>query len=100
MFASFSGIMLVLGGSGITFGTSVLEDMVAKKLSGAARAMCINFVWVVQQPCKCFSAGKTKYKAKFELTDTPDLLGIQQRRQILTCPPSLKSYSVPVRYPA
>ncbi|KAF8608490.1 hypothetical protein BDV93DRAFT_519518 [Ceratobasidium sp. AG-I] len=50
MFASFSGIMLVLGGSGITFGTSVLEDMVAKKLSGAARAACINFVWVVQQP--------------------------------------------------
>lgn len=52
MFASFSGIMLVLGGSGITFGTSVLEDMVAKRLVGAARATCINFVWVVQQPCE------------------------------------------------
>ena len=62
MFASFSGIMLVLGGSGITFGTSVLEDMVAKKLSGAARATCINFIWVVQQPCKYFSDGRPNTK--------------------------------------
>ncbi|CAE6533149.1 unnamed protein product [Rhizoctonia solani] len=50
LFASFSGVMLVLGGSGITFGTSVLEDIIAKKATGAARAMCINFVWAIQHP--------------------------------------------------
>ncbi|KAG9121030.1 hypothetical protein FRC07_003191 [Ceratobasidium sp. 392] len=47
---SFSGVMLVLGGSGITFGTSVLEDLVAKSLDGTARTVCINLVWVVQHP--------------------------------------------------
>ncbi|KAG8768868.1 hypothetical protein FRC12_005313 [Ceratobasidium sp. 428] len=47
---SFSGVMLVLGGSGITFGTSVLEDLVAKSLDGTARTMCVNFVWVVRHP--------------------------------------------------
>ncbi|KAG8742879.1 hypothetical protein FRC10_000799 [Ceratobasidium sp. 414] len=48
--SSFSGVMLVLGGSGVTFGTSILEDIVAKSLDGTARAMCVNFVWVVQHP--------------------------------------------------
>ncbi|QRW12947.1 Ferric reductase like transmembrane component [Ceratobasidium sp. AG-Ba] len=47
---SFSGVMLVLGGSGITFGTSVLEDIIAKSLDGAARTLCVYFVWVVQHP--------------------------------------------------
>ncbi|QRV98391.1 Ferric reductase like transmembrane component [Ceratobasidium sp. AG-Ba] len=47
---SFSGVMLVLGGSGITFGTSILEDIVAKSLNGTARTLCVNFVWVVQHP--------------------------------------------------
>ncbi|KDN42381.1 hypothetical protein RSAG8_06872, partial [Rhizoctonia solani AG-8 WAC10335] len=50
LLASFSGVLLVLGGSGITFGSSVLEDIVAKRASGAARVMCINFVWAIQQP--------------------------------------------------
>ncbi|KAG8695636.1 hypothetical protein FRC08_007649 [Ceratobasidium sp. 394] len=48
--SSFSGVMLVLGGGGITFGTSVLEDIVAKSLDGTARAVCVNFIWVVQHP--------------------------------------------------
>ncbi|KEP48010.1 ferric reductase NAD-binding domain protein [Rhizoctonia solani 123E] len=50
LFASSSGLLLVLGGSGITFGFSVLEDIIAKKASGDARTMCISFVWAVQQP--------------------------------------------------
>ncbi|KAG8719811.1 hypothetical protein FRC09_010590 [Ceratobasidium sp. 395] len=50
MFNSFSGAMLVLGGSGITFGTSVLEELVTKSLSGDSRVLCIQFIWVVQHP--------------------------------------------------
>ncbi|KAG8699553.1 hypothetical protein FRC08_005219, partial [Ceratobasidium sp. 394] len=50
VFASFSGVMLVLGGSGITFGTSVLEDIVAKSLRGDSRVLCLHFIWVVQHP--------------------------------------------------
>lgn len=52
VFASFSGVMLVLGGSGITFGTSVLEDIIFKRLNGTACATCINFVWAVHHPCE------------------------------------------------
>ncbi|ELU42157.1 ferric reductase NAD binding domain-containing protein [Rhizoctonia solani AG-1 IA] len=76
LFASFSGVMLVLGGSGITFGTSVLEDIIAKKASGAARAMCINFVWAIQHPCE--SAAADPYLSTFveivqRAADIPDL---------------------------
>ncbi|KAG9125413.1 hypothetical protein FRC07_007688, partial [Ceratobasidium sp. 392] len=60
VFASFSGAMLVLGGSGITFGTSVLEDLVAKSLSGSSHLVCIHLVWVIQHP-----SASTSFLASF-----------------------------------
>ncbi|KAG9083102.1 hypothetical protein FRC06_004699 [Ceratobasidium sp. 370] len=50
VFTSFSGVMLVLGGSGVTFGTSVLEDLVARSLRGDSRVLCLHLIWVVQHP--------------------------------------------------
>ncbi|CAE6503102.1 unnamed protein product [Rhizoctonia solani] len=73
LFASFSGVMLVLGGSGITFGTSVLEDIIAKKASGAARAMCINFVWAVQHPSAADPYLSTFAEIVQRAADIPDL---------------------------
>ncbi|KAG8742378.1 hypothetical protein FRC10_001600 [Ceratobasidium sp. 414] len=52
MFTSFSGVMLVLGGSGITFGTSVLEDIVAKSIRGdspASVSFLSSFTELVQR---------------------------------------------------
>ncbi|CAE6490798.1 unnamed protein product [Rhizoctonia solani] len=73
LFASFSGVMLVLGGSGITFGTSVLEDIIAKKASGAARAMCINFVWAIQHPSAADPYLSTFVEIVQRAADIPDL---------------------------
>ncbi|QRW25510.1 Ferric reductase like transmembrane component [Rhizoctonia solani] len=69
----FSGVMLVLGGSGITFGTSVLEDIIAKKASGAARAMCINFVWAIQHPSAADPYLSTFVEIVQRAADIPDL---------------------------
>ncbi|CAE7115973.1 unnamed protein product [Rhizoctonia solani] len=73
LFASFSGVMLVLGGSGITFGTSVLEDIIAKKASGAARAMCVNVVWAVQHPSAADPYLSTFAEIVQRAADIPDL---------------------------
>ncbi|CAE6424987.1 unnamed protein product [Rhizoctonia solani] len=73
LFASFSGVMLVLGGSGITFGTSVLEDIIAKKASGTARAMCINFVWAIQHPSAADPYLSTFAEIVQRAADIPDL---------------------------
>ncbi|KAJ1306250.1 hypothetical protein OPQ81_010954 [Rhizoctonia solani] len=73
LFASFSGVMLVLGGSGITFGTSVLEDIIAKKASGAARALCVNFVWAIQHPSAADPYLSTFAEIIQRAADIPDL---------------------------
>ncbi|KAG2004715.1 ferric reductase transmembrane component, variant 2 [Coprinopsis cinerea AmutBmut pab1-1] len=46
IFPSFSGVVLVVGGSGITFGLAMLQDLVAKDLKGESRAKYIELVWV------------------------------------------------------
>jgi len=39
--------MIVVGGSGITFGLSVIKDLVDKDLKGKSRAKVIEFIWTV-----------------------------------------------------
>ncbi|KAG8789513.1 hypothetical protein FRC12_013472 [Ceratobasidium sp. 428] len=47
--ASFSSAMVVCGGSGITFGTSTVEEMVVGAENGSARTRRVELVWVVQE---------------------------------------------------
>ena len=55
-FASFSAAMIVVGGSGITFGLSVIKDLVDKDLKGKSRVKVIEFIWTVPDACKsCLS---------------------------------------------
>jgi len=46
LFASFSAAVLVVGGSGITFGLSMLQDLVNKDVNGESRLKYIELVWV------------------------------------------------------
>ncbi|KAJ7600626.1 hypothetical protein C8J56DRAFT_1019736 [Mycena floridula] len=50
MFASYSAAVLVCGGSGITFGLSVLEDLIEKDMLRKSRVKVIELVWIVQDP--------------------------------------------------
>ncbi|KAI0073832.1 hypothetical protein K474DRAFT_1666113 [Panus rudis PR-1116 ss-1] len=50
LFPSFSGALLVAGGSGITFALSHLHTLIAQDLSGHSRLKVIDLVWVVQDP--------------------------------------------------
>lgn len=49
--SSFSGVVLVAGGSGITFALAALEDLVQKDTAGESRVKIIELVWVVADPC-------------------------------------------------
>ncbi|CAE6467656.1 unnamed protein product [Rhizoctonia solani] len=46
--SSFSSALIVVGGSGITFGTSTVEELVAGAENGRARTKYVELVWVVQ----------------------------------------------------
>ncbi|WVR03427.1 hypothetical protein IAU60_000418 [Kwoniella sp. DSM 27419] len=50
VFASFAGIVLITGGSGITYGLSMLEDLIRKASEGHVRASSVHLVWV----CKTY----------------------------------------------
>ncbi|WVQ76456.1 hypothetical protein IAR50_006124 [Cryptococcus sp. DSM 104548] len=48
--ASYSSVLLVTGGSGVTFALSVLDDLIKKAFMGHCRAKTVHFVWV----CKTY----------------------------------------------
>ncbi|KAJ2919424.1 hypothetical protein MD484_g997, partial [Candolleomyces efflorescens] len=49
VFSSFSSVVLVCGGSGITFGLGMLSDLVKKDLVGECRVKSCELIWVVQE---------------------------------------------------
>jgi len=50
MFASFSAAVFVVGGSGISFALSAIQELIQKDLEGQCRAKFIQLVWSVQDP--------------------------------------------------
>ncbi|WWC97370.1 hypothetical protein V866_004249 [Kwoniella sp. B9012] len=48
VFASYSGIMLIAGGSGITYSLGMFEDVIRKAEEGHLRASTVHFVWAVK----------------------------------------------------
>ncbi|OBZ77685.1 Ferric reductase transmembrane component 3 [Grifola frondosa] len=50
IFASFSGAMFVVGGSGITFALAAVQDLVRKDTVAGSRVRAIELVWSVQDP--------------------------------------------------
>ncbi|KAF4609979.1 hypothetical protein D9613_010568 [Agrocybe pediades] len=54
IFASFSAAVFVVGGSGITYALSAIQDLVEKDLKGESRVKVIELVWIVTDPA-CLS---------------------------------------------
>jgi len=50
IFESYSAVVLVCGGSGISFGLSVLQHLVQKDIEGASRVKVIELIWSIQDP--------------------------------------------------
>jgi hypothetical protein len=50
--------VLVVGGSGITFGLSVVKDLVEKDLKGKSSVKVIELIWSVPDPGKPKSSSK------------------------------------------
>ena len=53
--ASFASAVIVVGGSGVTFATSAVEELIAQAEVGCARTRVIELVWVVQEHSKLHS---------------------------------------------
>lgn len=53
--ASFASAVIVVGGSGVTFATSAVEELIAQAEVGCARTRVIELVWVVQEHSKCLT---------------------------------------------
>jgi ferric-chelate reductase len=48
MFASFSAAVFVVGGSGITFALSTVQELVQRDLEGSSRVKVIELIWCIQ----------------------------------------------------
>lgn len=55
VFSSYSAALIVCGGSGISFGLAVLQEMVHDAFDRSSRARLIDFVWTVQDPTSIIS---------------------------------------------
>ena len=52
LYGSFSGALVVAGGSGITFALGLVQDLIQKDVEGRSRLKAIELVWSVQDPCE------------------------------------------------
>ncbi|KAJ7220513.1 hypothetical protein GGX14DRAFT_431088 [Mycena pura] len=50
MFNSYSAAVFVVGGSGISFALSTIQDLIDKDLRGQSRVKIIELIWTVQDP--------------------------------------------------
>ena len=50
LYAAYSGVVLVAGGSGISYVTGVLHDILQKHASGRSNVRVIEVVWSVADP--------------------------------------------------
>jgi hypothetical protein len=50
IFSSFSAVVLVAGGSGITYCLAILEDLVLKDLNSESRVKSITLLWSIPDP--------------------------------------------------
>ena len=48
IFASFSVVVMVVGGSGVTFATSTVQSLVHDGLKGKSHVKAIELVWMIQ----------------------------------------------------
>ncbi|KAH9166989.1 hypothetical protein EDB89DRAFT_1856948 [Lactarius sanguifluus] len=55
LYTAYSGVVLVAGGSGISYVTSVLDDVLQKHASGNSNVRVIEVVWSVADPVSLYS---------------------------------------------
>ncbi|KAG5734705.1 Ferric reductase transmembrane component 5 [Termitomyces sp. T112] len=50
IFASYSAAVFIVGGSGITFALSAIQDLIREDLGGRSRVKSITLIWSIQDP--------------------------------------------------
>jgi len=50
IFSSYSAVVMLVGGSGISFGLSVIQDLVQKDLQALSRVKTMQLIWMVPNP--------------------------------------------------
>jgi ferric-chelate reductase len=54
VFSSFSGALLVVGGSGISFGLAAAQELVQRAVQGTSNVRTIELVWTTHHACTSF----------------------------------------------
>ena len=62
LYAAYSGVVLVAGGSGISYIMGVLDDMLQKHASGKSRVCVIEVIWAIQDAGKGSSQKKKSFR--------------------------------------
>jgi NAD(P)H-flavin reductase len=72
--STFSSVMIVIGGSGVSFGLAHLEGLVSDCLAGDGRTREVELVWIVREAGQCRLSPARPYDlVKFRyLTDDDD----------------------------
>ncbi len=68
LYTAYSGVVLVAGGSGISYATGVLEDILQKHAAGRSNVRVIEVVWSVADPGKRKLPSAMSRVTAFELT--------------------------------
>ncbi|KAH9991983.1 hypothetical protein BJV74DRAFT_771842 [Russula compacta] len=55
LYTAYSGAVLVVGGSGISYAMSILDDMLQKHANGRSRLRVIEVVWAITSPESLYS---------------------------------------------
>ncbi|XP_006457473.1 hypothetical protein AGABI2DRAFT_123337 [Agaricus bisporus var. bisporus H97] len=85
-FASYSAAVIVAGGSGITFGLSVIKDLVEKDLKGKTRLKSIELVWTIQDPGALVPLLPTLTSLIQQSIFTPLRISVHYTRATMTVP--------------
>lgn len=54
MISSFSAAVFVCGGSGITFATSAMQELIQQDMDSQSRIRSIELIWTVQDACEFY----------------------------------------------
>ncbi len=94
VFSSYSAALVICGGSGISFGLSVLQVMIRDAFDRSSRVRLIDFVWTVQDPTSILPLLPTLQKL-IEQTDAVTSLSLHIHIHYTRATPFVPSFEVP-----
>ena len=95
VFGSFSAALIVVGGSGITFGLSLVQDLVEKDLRGETRLKWIELVWSCSDAENVIPVLPIFAELSSQSVLTPLKITIHYTKALTSIPPFIPAHADP-----